>query len=214
MINVFIIDDHKIIIDGIMALLEGNDEIEVVGFLMNPSIAQEQLEMANPDVLLLDINLPEINGIKLAEEIKKTFNSLKIIFLSTHMQTSIIKKALKSGGNGYVSKATGINAIADAITKVHKGELYLGPEVSSSVLLELNPEPNKGSKSNLIPVLTNREKQVLQLIANEATTEEISKALFISKNTVETHRKNLISKFQVRNSVGLVRAAMEFDMLD
>jgi len=213
MIKVYIIDDHQIIIDGIVNHLADHSNISVIGSNTNPVEAIESLKLLNPDVIITDISMPTMNGIACAQNILKSDPSAKIIFLSTHLETSIIKKAIKSGGKGYVSKATGIATLDEAIVKVNNGDIYLATEISQALVSELTHSSKKPSSYSVIPRLTKREKEILELIASEATTDEISKQLFISKNTVETHRKNLISKFQVRNSVGLVKAAMELDIL-
>lgn len=213
MISVFIIDDHQILIDAIANHLGDMPGIEVIGHSTSPITGLERLEDLDPDIILLDISMPEMNGIECAKRIIAFRPDQKIIMLSTHQEVSIIKKVMKLGVLGYVSKATGINTIDEAIRKVSIGEKYLGEHISKAYIEELL-NPNKKSQDLLvIPKLTSREEEVLKMIANERTTQEISKQLFITTNTVETHRRNLISKFQVRNSVGLIKKAIELDLL-
>lgn len=212
MITVFIIDDHQIIIDGIINHLSQNDEINIVGSSTNPVNGIAEIAKLKPNIILLDISMPKMNGFECANEILKLEKDAKIIFLSTHQEISIVKKAIKSGIKGYLSKATGLSSIGQAIKKVYNSEIYIGEEITQLSFGELI-NPNNKKQNSFIPKLTKRENEILLLIADEATTEEISKALFISKNTVETHRRNLISKFQVRNSVGLVKSAIELGII-
>jgi len=215
MISVFIIDDHQILIDAIKQHLSTVEDVEVVGTSVSALSGIDAVFELRPDVLLLDISMAELDGIKCAERILKKNPEQRIIILSTHQEVSIIKKVIKIGVLGYVSKANGISTIDKAIKQVHNGEKFLGEHISQAYMADLlnssNPRPVDLA---IIPKLTSREKEVLELIASEATTQEIGSRLHISPNTVETHRRNLISKFQVRNSVGLVRKAMELRLLE
>lgn len=213
MITTYIIDDHQILIDAISQHLENVDDIKVIGSSISPVGGLVQVAALSPDIVLLDISMPQMNGVECAQKILDSSPDQKIIILSTHQEVSIIRKVMKIGVLGYVSKATGINTIDIAIRQVCSGEKYLGEHVSKAYMEDLLNPKSKNSDLSFIPHLTSREEEVLQLIANEATTQEISGKLHISTNTVETHRRNLISKFQVRNSVGLVKKALELDLL-
>jgi len=215
MINVYVIDDHQILIDAIVSHLDTIDDITVIGSNVSPVSAIDEIQTKNPDVVITDISMPEMNGIDCAKQILENNPDQRIIMLSTHLEVSIVKKVMKIGVLGYVSKSTGIATIDTAIRTVHTGEKFLDDNISRIYMDDLL---NAGgpAKTDLlvIPKLTKREDEVLRLIANEATTQEIGSQLHISANTVETHRRNLISKFQVRNSVGLIRKAMELQLLD
>ena len=213
MIRVYIIDDHQLVIDAIGNHLLNSDDIEVIGSNTSPSAGIEDVKALKPDVLLLDISMPEMNGLACMAKVLSQNPHQKVIILSTHQEISIIRKAMKLGAQGYISKSTGIHVIDQAIRRVHSGEKYIGNAISEVIMADFTEEKKPLRTPSLIPNLTNREKEVLKLIAEEATTDEISKMLHISTNTVETHRKNLISKFQVRNSVGLVKSAMELGLL-
>ena len=213
MIGVYVIDDHQIVIDAISRHLDDVEGVEILGSSNSPVNGMAQVESMSPDVVLMDISMPEMNGIECAQKILDQNPDQKIIMLSTHQEVSIIKKVMKIGVLGYVSKSSGISTIEVAIQKVHRGEKYLGENIAQAYMEELLNPNKKSSDLAVIPQLTRREEEVLQLIANEATTQEISKTLHISTNTVETHRRNLISKFQVRNSVGLIRKAIELALL-
>lgn len=213
MIKVYIIDDHQIVIDAVVRHLLDVSGVEVIGSSTSPVSGIESVQTMEPDVVLLDISMPEMNGIDCAQKILDYNPDQKIIMLSTHQEVSIIKKVMKVGVLGYVSKSSGISTIELAIQKVNRGEKYLGDNIAQAYMEELLNPNKKSSDLAVIPQLTKREDEVLKLIADEGTTQEISQQLHISTNTVETHRRNLISKFQVRNSVGLIRKAIELGLL-
>ncbi len=214
MIKVYIVDDHKILIDAIQNHLEAEQDIECVGFATSGDEALNDIPKSVPDVVLMDISLPNTNGIELTKKLIKTDPDLKIIALSSHLEISIVKKILKCGALGYVSKSTNIAQLDTAIRKVYGGEKFLDDKISEIYMNSLMGEQSRKSNLSFIPNLTKREKEVLSLISEEYTTQEISEKLYISINTVETHRKNLMQKFQVRNSVGLVKKAIELKLIE
>lgn len=216
-IKVFIIDDHKILIDSFCDHFKNVKDIEVIGYALSGCEAIELLHpeevKTKPDIILQDIGLTDMNGIECATALLKNDKSLKIIGVSSYMETSIVKKLLKVGAKGYVSKATDIEQLEEAIRKVHKGESFLGQEISQAMVLSAQTT-NRVNPHKVIPQLTVRENDVLKQIADENSSKEIATILNISANTVETHRKNLILKFDVKNSVGLIKKALEFGLLD
>ena len=214
MIKIFIVDDHKILIDAIENHLESEDDISCIGSATSGEEALKLIPDLNPDVILMDISLPDTNGVELTSKLKKINSDLKVIALSSHMEISIVKKILKNGAMGYVSKSTNIAQLDTAIRKVHLGEKFLDDKISEIYMNSLMGEKRKVSHLSVVPSLTKREKEVLSLISEELTTNEISEKLYISINTVETHRKNLMQKFQVRNSVGLIKKAIELKMIE
>lgn len=212
-IQVLIVDDHKILVSGIQDHFSGVEGIQIAGTAHSGEEALKAVKEVDPDVVLMDIGLPDINGIECTKRIMKTNPTIKVIGLSTYMEISVVKKLLHEGAVGYVSKATEIEHLEEAIRNVHEGQRFLGPEVTQVLMNDFHNATLPPPKP-LIPKLTNREVEVLALIADEATSQEIGEKLFISINTVESHRKNLISKFGVRNSVGLVKKAMEWGLLE
>jgi DNA-binding NarL/FixJ family response regulator len=212
MIRVYIADDHQVLLDGLHTLLSSIEDIDVVGIGHNGREAVAFLQDHQVDVMLLDINMPDMNGIDACKIISKDFPSVKIVALSMYNKASFIQQMLKSGASGYILKNTGQEELVSAIRTVHSGEQFLGPMVSKTLMASMLGRAQK--TKNYIPELTRREKEILALIAKEHTTQEISGTLNISLNTVETHRKNLLSKFGVRNSVGLVKIAMERGLLE
>jgi DNA-binding NarL/FixJ family response regulator len=160
------------------------------------------------DVILLDINLPDIDGVDLCKKIGALYPDINIIALTMYNEGSFISGMLKNGAKGYVLKNSDKGLLKEAIKTVHAGGSFFGEEVTKTLMQSMMPE-TQTSKSGNIPKLTRREKEVLKLIVQEHTTPEMAEKLFISLNTVETHRKNLLQKLNVRNTAGLVRFAVE-----
>ena len=182
--SVFIVDDHYMVIEGIRSLLQNEKGIEWSGHAMNAASCMAFLKQQQPDVILMDINLPDKSGIDLCKEVKEKYPSVFIIGLSTFNQQSFIQKMMDNGASGYVLKNATQEEITEAIGTVIKGKTYLSEEASHTL--------RKDEASNI--VLTRREKEVLGLIAEGMTNIEIAQKLFISVTTVDTHRKKSISK--------------------
>ena len=203
-IELLVVDDHELFRDGLKAILSNEKDIEVK---YEASSAKEGLEVIsknNPDVVLMDISMPEINGIECTRMMLSKKPGLKILALTMHDEGKIIKEIIEAEAMGYVIKDAGKAILKEAIVSVSKGQNYFPPHVMTKVISSLRTD-NTISDIRL----TKREKQVLQLICEELTTQEISEELHISNNTVETHRKNLLNKTSCKNSVGLMRFALE-----
>lgn len=203
-IKVFIVDDHYMVIEGIRSLLQNEEGIEWAGHATNAASCLAFLQQQLPDVILMDINLPDKNGIDLCKEVKEKYPSVFILGLSTFNQQSFIQKMMNNGASGYVLKNATQEELMEAIETVSKGKTYLSDEVASSLRKELPSE---------IPVVTRREKEVLLLIADGLTNAEIAKQLFLSTTTVDTHRKNLLAKFDVKNTASLIKKAAQLQLL-
>ncbi|MGZ8540613.1 MAG: response regulator [Chitinophagaceae bacterium] len=201
--SVFIVDDHYMVIEGIRSLLQNEKDIEWMGHAMNASSCLAFLKKQQPDVILMDINLPDKSGIDLCKEVKEKYPSVFIVGLSTFNQQSFIQKMMDNGASGYVLKNATQEELTDAIGTVIKGKLYLSEEAS----LTLRKEDATAI------LLTRREKEVLELIANGMTNAEIAKKLFISVTTVDTHRKNLLAKLEAKNTASLVRIATQKQLI-
>lgn len=209
-IKLAITDDHKMVLKGIESMLIETREIEVVGTYENANETIENIEKDKPDVLLLDINLPDINGIDLCKQLVKKYPELKIIALTNFDDISFTKRMLKNGAHGYLLKNTDKLEILEALKTVISGDLYLQKDIQKKLL---NQSYQKTNDNGLIPKLTRREKDVLLAISEELTTQQISEKLFISPKTVETHRMNIMSKLGAKNSVGIVKIALEKELL-
>ncbi|WP_423999397.1 response regulator [Maribacter sp. IgM3_T14_3] len=205
-----ILDDHSMVLRGIETMLEDSDIITISATYNLGKQLLGELENNVPNVLLLDINLPDSNGIDLCKELTKKYPDLAIIGLSNYCEIGFIKNMLRNGAKGYLLKNTGKQELITAITTVHKGANYL-PRNIQDILL--NDSIGSPSQISFIPKLTRREKEVLILIAKEHINQEIADLLFISSKTVESHRNNLIQKLGVRNTAGLIRVAIEKGLL-
>jgi len=209
-IRLAITDDHEMVLKGIETMLGNTPEIKVVGTYKNAAETIEKITKDQPDVLLLDINLPDINGIDLCKQLLKKNPALKIIALTNFDETSFVKRILNNGAQGYLLKNTDKLELLDALKTVLSGEQYLQKDIQKKLLLQA---VGKKSSNTLIIKLTRREKEVLQAIYEELTTQQISDKLFISPKTVETHRMNIMSKLGAKNSVGIIKIAIEKQLL-
>ena len=194
----FIVDDHYMVIEGIRSLLQNEKSIEWMGHAMNAASCLAFLNKQLPDVILMDINLPDISGIDLCKEVKTKYPSVFIIGLSTFNQQSFIQKMMDNGASGYVLKNATQEELTSAIETVMKGKTYLSEEATNTL--------RKENEASI--VLTRREKEVLELIADGMTNAEIAQKLFISVTTVDTHRKNLLAKFETKNTAALIKIAV------
>ncbi|WP_109853171.1 response regulator transcription factor [Aquimarina sp. AU58] len=208
--KIAITDDHVMVLNGIVSMLETTPEIEITGVYENAEITITNLALQLPDVLLLDINLPDINGIDLSKQLLKSYPELKIIALTNFEDITFVKRMLKNGVHGYLLKNTDKLELISAIKTVLSGELYLQKDIHSKLLKQSIKSKNC---NGLKPNLTRREKDVLIAIYEELTTQQISEKLFISVKTVETHRMNLMSKLGAKNSVGIIKIAIEKQLL-
>lgn len=211
-VRILLADDHNIVLDGLNALLQDLDGVTVVGKCSNGKMVLEFLVDNEVDLILLDIDMPIVNGLEVAEIVTAQYPKTKIIALSMHNKLSYVKKMLQNGAMGYLLKSTTKQEIGEAIRSViSQNERYISPKLRKEILSDIFVDDTNALKKP--PVVTKRERQVLDLIANEHTNTEISEMLAISVNTVEFHRKNLLNKFDVRNSVGLVRVAFRLGLL-
>ncbi len=212
MIRVAVTDDHLLIINGIKDLLAKVANIKVVASYLNVAETREGLAASLPDILLLDINLPDGDGIHLCKEVTKQYPSLKVLALTTYNQNVLVKNMMRAGASGFLMKNTSHQELCEAIQTVFNGEQYLQSEIKEALLRDSlgQAAPRTGFR----PKLTRREKEILQLITDELTTQEIADRLFLSPKTVETHRLNLLQKLGVRNTAGLVKAAFHHGLLE
>jgi DNA-binding NarL/FixJ family response regulator len=210
-IKIIIADDHTMFLQGIVSLLENEENINILGKASNGKEALKIIETSLPDILLLDISMPEMDGIELTKIIKQQFPSVKILILSTHSTMQMIAKLIRMGVEGYLLKNAEKEELLHAIDTIKKGESYFSKEVTQK-----NEENNSKIKSENLQIteLSTREKEIIILIAQGFTGNEIAEKLNISLNTANTHRKNLLSKINVKNTAGLVKYAIEYGMLD
>lgn len=213
MIRILLIEDHSMVRAGLRALLERISDIMIVGEVANGQEAIASTEELKPDILIMDIMMPRLNGIQAAEQIRDMKLPTKIILLSMYSDAGLVYQALRSGVKGYVLKTSAGEELLLAIRKVARGETYLSTVISSMVT-ESPANYHTLQTDDPLHLLSPREKEVLQLIAEENTSSEIGKMLFISEKTVEKHRANLMEKLHVRNLAGLVRLAIKYGLVD
>lgn len=210
LIKLAVIDDHRIFIEGLHSLLSEQNGFEIVHQFYSDAIPDEHLSFQNVDVVLLDISLGDRNGIDLCLKIKKKNLKTKVLFLSTFHQNSVIVRALRSGGSGYILKNCSRKELFEAIRSVHNGKNYFSQEISQMVAQSfLSKDPAQLSVGSVTP----REREILYWIVNELSNAEIAENLGISIKTVEIHRMRLLSKFGAKNTAGLVRKAIESNIL-
>ena len=201
MIRVFIVDDHPLVQEGIRSLLGNEKGIEVCGYAMTAQSCLGYFVKNTADVILMDINLPDMNGIDLCAAIKKSYPGIMVLGLSTFNQGSYVNKMMDNGASGYVLKNADKEELLEAINEVNKGKTYLSFEAGQAM--------HKDSSINKIPLITRREKEILCLIAEGFTNPEIAEKLFISSSTVDSHRKNLLAKMNMKNTASLIKFAVE-----
>lgn len=215
MIKILIADDHKMFVDGLVSILRGEDDIQVAATCFEGTDIFDILKNEEVDVILLDINLPGMNGIEVTKQMGQSYPGTKILALSMHNEESFVTEILKNGALGYILKNTDRNELVTAIRTVYNGQTYFSKDVTQTIMKSLvKKDKQKQSLSVIIPKISRREKEVLQLIVKEFTTQEIADQLFISLKTVESHRSSLLSKLNVRNTAGLVRMAIEHQLID
>lgn len=213
MIHVLLAEDHSMVRAGLRALLERAQDIKVIGEAANGQEAIDLTTELKPDVLVLDIMMPRLNGIQAAEQIHNMKVPVKILFVSMYSDVGLVRQALQSGAKGYVLKTSAGEELLQAIRAVAQGETYLSTAISS-IVTEDSFRPTIKKIDNPLDVLSPREKEILQLIAEEHTSSEVGKILSISEKTVEKHRAHIMEKLQVRNLAGLVRFAIKHGLID
>lgn len=198
--NIFLVDDHAILRDGIKSLLESENDVQVVGEASSAEEALEALKTVEVDIIICDFGLPGMDGIMLVHKLKRLFDDLNIIMLSMHDETHLVKEILKAGVDAYVLKKDTRHELLQALDHVRQGKVFLSNDINELLITDLkNPDEGK--------LLTEREREILNLIAGELTNKEIAEELFISERTVETHRKNIFKKTGTNNIVGLIKFA-------
>jgi DNA-binding NarL/FixJ family response regulator len=203
-INIIIADDHTIFLEGITALIS-SEYINVVANCKNGQEVLDFLKKQEVDLVISDINMPVMDGITLVKKITKLYPKTKTMMLSMYEERHIINKAIKAGANGYMSKNAGKKDILNAIENCMKGEKVTFKRQSTFTQKSIQ----NTNKSITEISLTNRERQILKLITQEATNTDIALSLNISKRTVETHKKNIILKFGATNTIGLIKIALK-----
>lgn len=206
-IKVLLVDDHQIIIDGLKSVLQKTGDIEVAGEANNGQEALRLSGLLRFDVMLMDIDMPVMNGIETLKALKMKNYPAKVIILSMHHEAGMVKNLIALGADGYLLKNAGVEEVALAIRKVMGGKQHFSADLTLSMLNSGSPQQKARQQPQI--QLTARETEVLQLIAKGFSNKEIGKSLFISHRTVDTHRTNLMNKLEVNNIAGLVSYAIK-----
>lgn len=204
--NLFIIDDHQMVVDGLISLLNNEEKYRIVGFSNQPKEVMQQLEELDVNILLTDINMPEMTGVELTRNVKKKFPRVKVLALSMFGERQVIKEMIDAGVSGYILKNTGKRELIEALDQLVKGDTFFGSEVTDELMKSFKSTDNNSH-------LTNREIEIIRLIENENSNKEIAEMLFISERTVETHRKNIFRKTNTQSIVGLLKYAYEHKII-
>lgn len=203
-----IVDDHPLFLDGLVSMFNGHPEFEVVCLALSGIETLSYLTNQKISVLISDINMPQINGIELCRRVKQQHPEVAVLIISMHEEPKVIKDVMKVGASGYLFKNSNKKVILEAIHHVLKGGIYYSDEVKDKLL-----NNSVGNPVSLTPSLTKRENEVLNLVSKGLTTDQIAEKLSISHHTVLSHRKNLLIKFDVNNTINLIKKAFEANLI-
>lgn len=207
-IRVLLAEDHTIVRQGIAALLRTESDMEVVGEASNGMEAIELAKKLGPDVILMDIGMRQLNGLEATREIKKLFPSMKILVLTMHDNEEWILQILRAGASGYLIKDLAMTDLISALRAVYQGDSYLSPSISKMVIEEYIRKAELGERKGAEDLLSGREREILQLIAEGNSIPQISNLLCISKKTVEAHKTHIMEKLNIHDKVGLIKYAI------
>ena len=207
-IKVLVVDDHTIVRDGICALLGVVGDIEIVGEAINGKEAFEEVERLNPDIVLMDIAMPIMSGLEATRRICKTFPKTKVLALTQHDDREYVIPVLEAGAHGFVSKKAASSELVSAIRSVYQGDSFLSPCVTKLLIEDYRQEDGVRRSYDPYEHLTDREREMLKLLAEGYTTQEIATMLIISPKTVEGHKTSLMAKLDIHNRIDLVKYAI------
>jgi len=209
-ITVFLVDDHQLVRDGIKALLTGAGNIEIIGEAKNGNELLEKIGEANPDIILMDISLPDISGIELTKIITGKYPSSRILMLSMYTNEDFVFNAIKAGARGYLPKNTSRQELIDAISAIHQGQEFFGESISKLIMKRFLRQATQENVVEEKPAqsLTNRERQILKMCAEGLNNKEISRKLNISIRTVESHKNHIIKKLGLKSTIEMVKFAI------
>lgn len=202
-LKVLVVDDHPMVLEGMHNMLSRISFVSLSGLAGGAAQAMEQIQADTPDIVITDISMPGISGLELTAQIRKEYPSVKVIAMSTFNERSLISQMVAQGASGYLLKNASREQIEEALLTVNENRLYMNLEWNDQTL----------SQMGKTPVLTSREKEVLSLIAEGFTNSQIAEKLFVSPYTVDSHRKNLLTKFEVGNTAGLIKLAAKHGLI-
>lgn len=206
-VRIMLADDHAILRTGLRLMLSNVPNLEVVGEATNGREALAKAEELKPDVVIMDITMPEMNGIEATTELKKRLPKTKVLFLTMHENEELLFRTVQAGGSGYVLKKSADNELVEAIYQVSRGETFLRPDLAKQVVQDYLSRVDKGEETQSYEDLTEREREVLQLLAMGMTNQQVADKLVLSVRTVETHRARIMDKLGIKGRAALVAYA-------
>lgn len=216
-IKILIVDDQQIVIDGLSALIGNTHDLKIVAGVNDPELVFDNVLEHKPDVILMDLNMPGKDGIECTKELKEAIPDINILMLTGYDDIELIRDSLKKGAMGYLLKNTGKDELVQAIKAVAAGERYLDANVQNKIIKSFTDEtPDRSSnvENNISGLLSKRENEILKLIIQGKKSSEIASELFISINTVDTHRKNILAKCDVKNTAQLIAFASKSGLIN
>lgn len=208
-INIIIADDHPIVRQGLRQVIEANGRLAVLGEANDGAEAIALIEELQPEIALLDVDMPNVDGFQTAREIQKRRLAVKIIFLTIHSEEDLFHSAMDLGANGYILKDSAIYEIVNGIKAVSEGKIYVSPQLTSFLIYRRRASQNFAEQNPSINKLTNTERRILQMIADYKSNKEIAAELFIHFRTVESHRNNITRKLGLNGHNALLKFALE-----
>ena len=212
--KILLVDDHQIVTDGLKAIISEASELEVVGEARNGQEALHLTKLLQPDLVMLDIDMPIMNGITAFPQLKVLLPSLKIIILSLHAEAVVIRKFIDLGVDGYLIKTAGAEEMLHAIRLVGAGSKYFSGSVTEALVKKANPKKKAASATEQLSQLTSRELEILKALAQGLSSKAIGEQLHISSRTVDTHRTNMMKKLKISKVTGLIRLAIQSGLVD
>lgn len=213
-IRVVLAEDHTIVREGLRALLDVRDDIEVVAEVADGRAAVEAVTEHKPDVVIMDLGMPELNGVDATRAIRKDFPTTQVLILSMHSGEEYVRPAIRAGASGYLLKGSGLSDLVAAIQAVSHGDAFFSPSIAKIVLHDSRRDARPGGREPQAgDALTNREREILQLVAEGRSSPEIARQLSLSVKTVEGHRGRIMAKLDVHHVAGLVRHAIRIGLV-
>ncbi|MFH1160350.1 MAG: response regulator transcription factor [bacterium] len=215
-IQIFLVDDHQLVRDGIQALLSGIPDIVIIGEANNGQELMDKIRQCEPDIILMDISLPDLSGIELTKILVRERPEIRVLILSMYTSEDFVFNAMKAGAKGYLPKNTSRQELLDAIYAIHRGHEFFSETISKVILKSFvrqatQPEP---SEDNVANALTRREREILKLFAEGFNNLEISKKLHISIRTVESHKNHIVNKLGLKSTVEMVKFAIKHKIVE
>ncbi len=214
-ITILLVEDHQIVREGLWALLKNEPDFKLLGQSENGREAVALVDQLHPDIVVMDIAMPLLNGLEAARQILKNAPATRIIFLSAHNEDSYVHKAISIGARGYLIKQTAAHILPEAIRQVASGKVYFSPFIAKRLQDQVRNARSRGKPASIeVPLLTPREAEVLQLIAEGKANKETAELLGISIKTVEKHRQRLMEKLNIHDTAGLTRHAIATGVIE